>query len=191
MNFQLFKFLFLFAGLCLLLTDVTDADLIDKKNISKNQFQATTLDFTKTNTVNNQHQDVLFNIDKIIPGGFSVNTFRLKNSGQILFKYQINFEIGNSSNYDFCKNLDIKLIQNNQVKYQGSLVNLNLEIPGINNIGQDDWVFFVSFNSSTNSLQNQNCDFNLNIYGWQPNQGKNAGFNYQQSLFNHISSGNW
>jgi hypothetical protein len=189
MNFSLFKFLFLFAGLCLVLTDVTDADLIDQKNISQNQFLATTLDFAGTNTINSQPQTWLFNLDGLIPGGFSVTTFRLKNTGQTLFKYQVSFQNGDNSNNNFCKNLYLKLTQGDQIKYQGSVVDLNIEIPNINSLGQDDWIFYLSLNSKDDSLKNQICNFNLNISGWQPNQSSNSGFHYHQSLTNHVSSG--
>jgi hypothetical protein len=188
MNFNLLKFLFLFAGFSLLLTDVTDADLIDKKNISQNQFSASTLDFANTNTINNQKQDLLFNINGIDPGGFSVNSFRIKNTGQSNLKYQINFQF-NHGDIDFCQSLELKLMQNNQIKYQGKLTELKLEMSNINSVDQNDWVAFVSLSSSDNSLKDKICNFNLNIYGWQPNQPQNLGFNYQQSFTNNISSG--
>ena len=190
MSFNLFKFLFLFAGISLLLTDVTDADLIDKKTLTDNQLNATTLDFSNLNTINNQNQQILFDIKGILPNGFTLNTFRLKNTGESNIKYQLNFRLIDGDQ-NFCQNLDLKLTQENTQKFQGKLTDLNIEIPQVSNNQSNDWIFMLALNHDDVSIKSKSCNFAIDIFGWQTNQPKNLGFSHQRSLIGQVTSGDW
>jgi hypothetical protein len=65
----------------LILIGPTNADFVFKKTIKNNQFSATTLDFSQLKTSNNSTVENLFNINGILPGGYQVNTLRIKNQG--------------------------------------------------------------------------------------------------------------
>jgi len=170
----------------LILIGPTNADFVFKKTIKNNQFSATTLDFSQLKTSNNSTVENLFNINGILPGGYQVNTLRIKNQGATNFSYSLTFEKVDGSD-NFCKNLEINLIKNGQSQYDGYLVDLNLE----SNLNSDenfsDWLVYIKLKDNYISSKSEFCDFNLNIIGFNdPN--KKSGFKYKRLISNHISS---
>ena len=180
------RLLFLLFMFSLILIGPTNADFVFKKIIKNNQFSATTLDFSQLKTSDNSTVESLFNINGILPGGYQVDTLRIKNQGATNFSYSLTFEKVDGDD-NFCKNLEINLIKNGQSQYNGSLIDLNLK--SILNADQSfsDWLVYVKLKDNYLSSKSEFCDFNLNIIGFNDPDQK-SGFKYKRLISNHISS---
>lgn len=180
---RLFFLLLIFS---LVLIEPTNADFVYKKTIKDNQFSATTLDFSQLKTTNDSPVEKLFNINGILPGGYQVDTLRIKNQGETQFNYSLSFE-KISGDDNFCKNLEIEFSKDSQSFYQGSLVDLNLN----NSLTQDylflDWLIFLRLKDNYLSSQPNYCEFNLVITGFN-NLKPGSGFKYKRIIHNYISS---
>lgn len=181
------RFLFLILVFSLMLIKPTNADFVSSKSIKNNQFSATTLDFSKLKTTNESTIETLFNIDQLLPGGYQVNTLRIKNQGKSELKYNISFQ-KKSGDDNFCRHLKINLSKNNQIFYQGDLVNLNLNDSFSKDLNFTDWLITLSLDKNYLSNQTLNCQFNLVILGFNQDINQKSGFEYQQIISNNISS---
>jgi len=180
------RFLFFSFIFSLILISPTNADFIDKKTVKNNQFIATTLDFSQLKTTDNSSIETLFNIDNISPGGYQVNSLRIKNKSETDMNYFLTFGKIDGSD-DFCNQLEINLIKDGQSKYQGPLVDLNLNINANNKEDFSDWLIYLKLSDKYVKSKSEFCDFNLNINAFSdPNQ--KSGFKYKRSILNHISS---
>lgn len=178
---------FLVLIFSLILIKPTNADFVTTKSVKNNQFAATTLDFSQLKTTNESTVDTLFNIDNILPGGYQVNTLRVKNQGRSNLHYQLSFQ-KNSGDDNFCRNLEINLSKNNQVIYQGNLVDLNLIDSFNSEQSFSDWLITLKLNSNYLATQPVNCQFNLVILGFNQDINQKSGFEYQQVISNYVSS---
>lgn len=181
------RLLFLIFISSLMLVGYTNADFADKKTIKNNKLTATTFDFSQVKTTNSSNIENLFDINGISAGGYQVNTLRIKNEGQTNLNYSINFEkTGGDDN--FCRQLEINLINDGQSKYQGNLIDLNLNGILDNTKKFSDWLVYVKLKDNYLSSNQESCDFKLNINGHNNNSNQESGFKYKRSLLNHISS---
>ncbi|MCW1949685.1 MAG: hypothetical protein KIH89_004580 [Candidatus Shapirobacteria bacterium] len=181
------RFLFLILVFSLMLIKPTNADFVSRKSIQNNQFTATTLDFSRLKTTNESNLETLFNIDQLLPGGYQVNTLRIKNQGQSELKYNISFQ-KISGDDNFCRHLQINLSKNNQIFYQGYLVDLNLNDSFSKNLNFTDWLITLSLDQNYLSNQKSSCQFNLIILGFNQDINQKSGFEYQQIISNNIFS---
>lgn len=177
---------FLVLIFSLILIKPTNADFVFTKSIKHNQFSATTLDFSQLKTTNESTADILFNIDSILPGGYQVNTLRIKNQGKSNLHYQI-FSEKKSGDDNLCRNLDINLSKNNQTIYQGKLVDLSLVDSFNSEQNFIDWLVTLKLNPNYLGTQSVNCQFNLNILGFNQDLNQKSGFEYQRVISNYVS----
>jgi hypothetical protein len=181
------RFLFLIFIFSLILINPTNADFVDKKTVKNNKFSATTLNFSQLKTTDNSDAENLFNINGILPGGYQVNTLRVKNQGETNLNYSLTFE-KISGDDNFCRQLEINLIKDGQSKYQGNLVDLNLDNILDKDQNFSDWLVYLKLKDNYLSSKSEVCDFYLNINGFSNNQNQTSGFKYKRIILNHISS---
>ena len=180
----------LFISLFLIYTDRTDADLVAERTVKNNKFTATTLSFSQRHTANNSHILMLFRTMGIQPDGFDVGAVRIKKDGKLNFKYHMKTVKVNGDD-GFCQALNIQVMQKGVFKYQGKLVDLSLD-SNVDNSNPQNWIFFISLDDDSTSLQNKNCEFNFDFKTWRNTPDQNlGGFYAQRLLHNNISSGNW
>jgi len=177
---------FLVLIFSLILVKPTNADFVSRKSIKNNQFSATTLDFSKIKTTNESTVESLFDIDQLLPGGYQVNTLRIKNQGKSQLKYNLSFQ-KISGDDNFCRHLKINLSKNNQTFYQGDLVDLNFNDSFSKDSSFTDWLITLSLDKNYLSNQTLNCQFNLVILGFNQDINQKSGFEYQQVISNYIS----
>ena len=181
------RFLFLLFIFSLIIVNPTNADFNDKKVVKSNQFKATTLDFSQLKTTNDSPVETLFNISGISPGGYQVATLRLKNLGQLNPLYLINFSKTAGSD-NFCRQLEINILKDNQSIYNGPLIDLNLKLDLNSQTNYSDFLVFIKLKDNYVSSENDYCDFNLIITGSSHSDSPQpSGFRYQKKILNHIS----
>lgn len=185
----LFKSLFFMILVLTVITGATSADLFVTKIIGNNKFSATTLDFSNRDTATNGFTSVLFNISGFVTSGFEVKGVRMKKDGKEDFEYKINFvkSLGDDS---LCQALQLTVLQNWQIKYQGNLSDFTLN-SNIKENGFDDWVFYINLARNEIELTNKICDFNFVFKTFRADPQKTVGFWDEEILTNHIASGTW
>lgn len=192
MNFEaksFFKGVFLLILALVLFTGVTSADLFDTEMVTGNRLTATTLDFSQRDSANGNYSSQLFNITGLIANGFQVEGVRVKKDGKLDFNYKIRVEKTAGDDL-FCSALDLTVLQNWQIKYQGRLIDFQANST-IQPNGLDDWIFYLKLNYNENSLTNKICDFNLVFHSLKINEGGTSVFSDEEILANHVSSGMW
>lgn len=176
---SLLKTIFFIYIYFLLACSCTDADFRDQQVISHNEMKATTLDFSNKSTSNEKEQNFLYEIDGFIPGGFAVESVRIKKEGKLEFSYELEYQF-ESGNKDFCSQLHLKILKNNEFVYDDKLTNLNYS-SFVNQ--HDDLVLFISL-ENTNFKTEKYCDFNL-VFNTKKNN--DTIFHDREVLNNHIS----
>ena len=179
------KLAFFLFSLFLVSTQTTDADLLDLEVIPDNTFTATTLDFSNRNTANNLQISSLFSVVGMVPGGFQVESVRIKSDGELDFSYQIYTEI-NPGGEAFCSQINLTVMQNFNQIYSGSLQEFALNSSLVDK-ENDDLVIFASFDNSDVLLTNQTCNFNFKFMTTLDE----SGFIDEEIIQNQISSGVW
>jgi len=179
------KLFVLLFGIFMVTTKVTDADLLDMESIVDNYFRSTTLDFSNRQTANNYQLSTLFNVVGMIPGGFQVESLRVNNDGEMDIDYQITslFNLGDNN---LCEVLDVKVMNDFKVIYDGKLKDLTLSSRTQSEV-HDDLVLFLYLNSSDTALTNKTCNFNVVIQSVV----ENTGFVDEEIIQNQVSSGTW
>lgn len=173
----------------LMLSNTTSADLSVKIIVSDNKFLASTLQMLSLDTSNENQLSSLFQINGLIPGGFSVKAFRIKKEGDLGFNYQLkSIKINGDDN--LYEALNIKIMQNDKFIFQGKLSELNQK-QKIEDQNKEDWIFFVSLDSDNQQLANKSCEFELNLKTYRDNPEESGGFRDEIKVSNYISSGNW
>ncbi len=173
----------------LMLSNTTSADLSVKIIVSDNKFLASTLQMLSLDTSNENQLSSLFQINGLIPGGFSVKAFRIKKEGDLGFNYQLK-SIKINGDDDLYEALNIKIMQNDKFIFQGKLSELNQK-QKIEDQNKEDWIFFVSLDSDNQQLANKSCEFELNLKTYRDNPEESGGFRDEIKVSNYISSGNW
>lgn len=175
----------LLIGLFLINTSYTDADLFAQRTVNQNRFSMSTLSFLSRNTATNQDQSRLFDINGIVPGGFAVDSFRIKNDGKLNFNYRLKGSMVGGDNL-FCQSLQLVLIRDkNQV--QSSLVDLVYD-SSIGTNESQDWVVYVKFDNHDLVLRNKICQFDLVLRSWRNDPNSTGGIFAQKQLSSFISS---
>lgn len=172
-----------FVLLNLLFTSTTDADMIVSKEIAKNEWAATTLDFSSRDTASGANTNLLFNTSGIRPGGFQIKAIRVQKDGVMSFDYQLSAEI-TGGDASFCGSLSMTILENWQKKYSGKLSELKVERK-MEESGQNDWVLVLNFDSNDQALKNKSCNFNFVF------KTKNTGFSDEEKVENQVNSGSW
>ena len=173
----------------LMLSNTTSADLSVKIIVKDNKFLASTLQMLSLDTSNENQLSSLFQINGLIPGGFSVKAFRIKKEGDLGFNYQLkSIKINGDDN--LYEALNIKIMQNDKFIFQGKLSELNQK-QKIEDQNKEDWIFFVSLDSDNQQLANKSCEFELNLKTYRDNPEESGGFRDEIKVSNYISSGNW
>jgi len=179
----------LILGLFLLNTDHTDADIFAERTVRSNAFTATTLDFSQRHSANNSRLNLLFNTQGYLPEGFDLRGVRIKKEGKMDFRYRIKTVVKNGDP-DFCNNLSLQLIQNWQTKYQGRLVDLNIDAT-IPTSGIENWIVYLNLESSDAKLKNKTCEFDFVFKAYRTNPDIKTGFWAEKVVNNNVSSGTW
>lgn len=185
----LFKAIFLIILALVAFTRATSADLFVAKIIDNNKFSATTLDFSQRDTATNNPTSTLFNVSGFTAGGFKVNGVRIKKDGKKDFNYQIKTIKTLGDDY-LCDMLQLTVLQDWQIKYQGSLTGLSLN-SSIKDNGLDDWVFYIKLENNEINLVNKVCDFNFVFRTFRDSPESNLGFWDEEILTNHIATTIW
>lgn len=180
-NSKIIKFLFLAFSLSFALVRTTDADLLVRKFIEDNFFRGTTLDFANKQTANEFASSSLFTISSMIPTGFAVESIRIKKEGELATEFNISTQI-TSSESDFCNFLNLKILENWEIKFDGSLTSLSYQ-SDIPDKGYKDFVFVLTYPEGGTFL-NKSCQFNF-IFDSINNIG---GFSDQEILENNVNT---
>jgi len=180
----------LVLGLLLLKVGRTSADLTAQRTVENNHLRATTLALAEQHTASFTSLTSLFNTTGYLPGGFDIKAIKLTKTGELNFKYQLKIE-GSGEATPLCQNLIIKVLKNWTEIYNGSLLNFSTEAT-IPDIGNDDWIFILSFPGNDGDSKNSNCVFNLVARTWRndPNEAL-AGFWSKKQLTNLVTTGTW
>ena len=174
----------IFLGLlCLQFTKVTAADMSTTKRVAKNEWSATTLAFSNRDTANDQNTNVLFNVSGLKPGGYQVRTVRVKNDGAMKFGYSLKTEM-TGGDENLCNNLEIKILENWQTKFDGAMKNLNLG-GQVENAGSEDWIISLGLTNNDPSLSGKTCGFNLHF------KTNTNGLSDEKKVESTVSSGSW
>jgi len=179
------KLLFFLFGIFVVTTQVTDADLLDIEVIPNNSFEATTLDFSNRQTANNLQISTLFSVFGLVPGGFQVESLRIKKDGEMDFSYQITSEFGTGDGL-LCQELDIVVLQEYEKVYEGKLSEFYYS-SRIFETEIQDLVIFIRLDNSDQSLMNLTCNFNFLFQTVE----ENTGFIDYELVQNQVSAGVW
>lgn len=184
-----FKAIFFLLLIVIIFSGVTSADIFDTEIIGNHKFSATTLDFSLVDTASNLPSSTLFNVSGLIPSGFEVIGVRTKKEGKTDFNYRIK-TVKTAGSDNFCKALQLTVLQNWQIRYQGDLLPFSLD-SNIKNNGLDDWIFYLVFFNNDKELINNVCDFNFVFNTYREGTPKDNGLFDEEIYFNHVSSGVW
>ncbi len=177
----------LVVSTCLLLTEVTDADLFDEEVVTGNKFMVTTLDFSTRDTANLTIVNSLFRTINIVRGGFEVRAVRLKKDGQLDIPYHLAASIISSSS-PLCSALKLKIIKQNQFIYNDKLSLLNLD-GKIEGDSYEDYIFILYLDQAEAEVMNKSCEFNFSFVSRL--NGGVSGLNDREDVLNYVSSGSW
>ena len=183
------RIVFFFTMFILLFSSATDADISDSEISTGNIFTATTLDFTQNQTSNNSPISLLFNVTGLIPGGFDIKAVRTKKEGKMDFNYRIT-SLKTAGDDNFCQSLTLVLLQEWQIKYEGTINNLLLD-DYINESGIDDWIILVKLDSNNQNLSMKECQFDFIFKTWKTDPYEINGFYDEEILTNRVTSGSW
>lgn len=179
----------LLLGLFLRATSYTSADLFAERVVERNLFSMTTLSFGQLNTANNDPVSRLFEVSRIVPSGFAVDSVRIKKVGLLNFKYRLKTELRGESTA-LCHSLQLKLVENNTIRATGNAVDFSYE-SAINSNAPEDMVFYVGLDDSNPDLRNKVCEFNLVFATYRDGESGRGGIWAETKLSNYVSSGNW
>lgn len=168
-------------------TEMTDADLSVEKVVADNRLRATTLELGSQNTVNNQPANLWFQTVGLIPGGFDVRSVKIKNTGELDYKFIGTYQqIGGSEMA--CGQLEIKLVTLlGAVKYQGKINQFSWEAELKS--GEEEKLIGILMPSGGGG-QNLACQFDLVFKTKRVNQGESGGFRDEKRLTNLVTLGN-
>ncbi|MDD2823109.1 MAG: lamin tail domain-containing protein [Candidatus Daviesbacteria bacterium] len=185
---KIIKLLFLISVFFLLnISSDTDAYLLDNEPSVANIFSASTLDLSIRDTTDNSFLiSPIFNSTGIVPGYSQSKVIRIRKDGLEDFKYQFS-ALQITGDNDLCNSLNISVSLGGIVRYNGSLLGLNLTTPqNISSSGQDDWALVLSFNNNSSVLRGKSCDFSFVVRGWQLDSEETSGFQDTHTLNNSI-----
>ncbi len=160
----------------------TDADLIDQVTLPTNKWQASTLNLTQQNTIDGDSIIQYFHITRLQAQGFAVASFRLSNQGDSHPQYSINYH---PISGDLCPYLQVKMLYQDKIVYQGPLEKLRLDQQIIDS-SSSDWITIASLDSYPDLLSTYDCSFRFDISSKSTNSSGN--FTDSESLVSYISA---
>lgn len=179
--------LLVIVAVLLLVTESTDADLIDRETVPNNSITATTLDFSTRDTANNTQKTVFFNVQGMVKGGFQVNSVRIKNDGELPVNFTITTQ-QTGGDTSVCNSLQLKLLKNWQVVENKSLPTFKYD-SSIETNELQDLVFSLDLPYHSPSPSFSNCLFTITIKTDQSNQSSTRHFFDEEVLDNQVSTG--
>lgn len=185
------SFVFLMTlGVFLISTQYTDADIFAERNIKKNKFSVTVLNFYARTTFNNTEVDYLYKTAGMLPGGYDLGAVKIKRDGSVQFKYSLK-TVKNNGDDILCNSLNIQVLKKNLMQiFSGKLMNLSINSEIIDD-NPEDWIFLISMDQSDDSLRNKICEFNFNFKTYRDNPNEKGGIFAQRIIGNMVSSGGW
>lgn len=185
-----FALLLILIYLFLTRSGYTAADIFAERKVSKNKLTAVTLDLFAIESFNNFNKQVLFDYSSFLPGGYAINSLRVKSQSSGVFKYVISVKkIDGDEN--FCRSLKIKVLDLDFDKIQeGDLLDLRI-VSEVKSERVDDWIFKISLDNYDHNLSNKICKFDLDIKTYYDTPSENGGIFAQKTISNVISSGTW
>lgn len=128
------------------------------------------------------------------PGDEVSRTIKLRNEGNIPFRYNLHTE-QISGNNDFCQALELEAAVNGKLKYPfpeyKSLMDFNFySSEAVAGYGVDDWHFKVSLPiGAPDDLKGKTCEFDFVFAGWQDNpSGAIEGFSDGEKISSAINA---
>jgi len=162
----------------------------DKETSINNNVSASTLYFSLSDTANGPLSSPLFDTSGMLPGGSQTKQVRITKGGNEDFKYNISF-VKTVGDDVLCSGLNIEAKVDGVTLYNSSLSSLSYSSAPIISGGSDDLEFTISLPSSSSSLKNKSCAFDLVFKAYQTNSDGTWGFSDQHSISNNIASGTW
>ncbi len=181
--------LLLATAVILLFSQVTDADLLDREEVTANTVRATTLDFSNRDTANETGKSLFFSVQGLIPTGFQVESVRVKNEGEMDVSYELT-ATQTAGDADFCNALQLHVLSDWQTEYSGSLLGLSFDTRMLEG-EKSDLVFVVSLDDTSTSLTNDTCAFNIRVASQQLVDGEVIRFSDEEILQNQVTAGTW
>jgi len=179
----------LLAAFVIVLSQATDADLLDREVISMNTLRATTVDLSTLDTANNSQKSFFFNIQGLIPGGFQVNSVRIKNDGELDMMVAVSTQDTTGSSA-LCSALELKVLKNWQSVYDSELSSFSYDTTIV--AGQtEDLVFAVRLTSPDTAAVATTCAFNFIVATTQEAGGGTIRFKDEELLQNQVATGSW
>ena len=175
--------IFFLGFLSLTFTKVTAADMSTTKTVAQNEWSVTTLAISSRDTASDQSTNVLFNISGLKPSGYQVRSVRVQNDGAMNTNYILSAEV-TGGDKALCDNLEIKILKDWQVKYDGNLINLGISGQVVSLLNED-WVMVVGLNNKDKNLIDKTCIFNL----WF--KTNTNGLSDKKKVESTVSSGTW
>ena len=185
---QAARFLLLTAVI-LLFSQVTDADLLDREEVTANTVRATTLDFSNRDTANETGKSLFFSVQGLIPTGFQVESVRIKNEGELDVTYELS-ATQTAGDASLCNALQLRVLSGWLTEYSGPLLGLSFDTAVLE--GQNsDLVFVLSLDDTNVQLANTTCAFNIRVASVQTVQGGTIQFFDEEVLQNQVTAGTW
>lgn len=188
MFFTALKIFILAFSVILFFTKATDADFLDRESAVGNSLSVTTLDFSARDTVANGNKNLLLRTSGLLPGGFDVASFRIKNDGQTAADYRgsVIFEDGQP----LCQSLQLQLYHQEKLIYKGNLRDFAFSST-LKNSQNNDFILTLALSDNNPALQNLSCQFDLLLQTLENGQIKKKGLADSEIISNMITSGTW
>lgn len=183
-----YKIIILLLGIFLGLVKATDADLLVRKAIDANFYRASTLDFSNRQTANDFNTSNLFNVSGFLPGGFQVESLRIKLDGELGKDFDIKF-VKTGGDDGLCSALKINFLKDWSSKYNNFLRDFSYT-DHTNESSYLDYVLSIELPKnalSNTALANKSCQFNFEINLKEDG----SSFTDQELLENRIDTGSW
>lgn len=153
-----------------LVIDKASAYFLNNENSYANTCRMGTLDFSLISSGNSPTNQ----------------TISVVSHGSLTFQYNIQAQKISGDN-GFCNALSLQAKLDNELKYDGNLMSIDL-YPSvvIGDSGQDDWLFTITL---PNEFYDKTCEFKFIFDGWQTNIAVSAmGFSDKEEITNSLSS---
>lgn len=169
------------------LAQPTAADLLDKKTINQNLFQAVTIEVKNLDSATNVLKSGLFNIQGMLPNGLAVSSLRIKNTGS----HPINVAITSTSNTsEICQHLNSSLLKDwKRIIASQPLLSLEHQLELQPN-ATEDLVISIESAELPSNIQNQMCNFELVIEARSKHTSA-VQFHDTKRLQNQVYFGTW
>lgn len=179
----------LITAVIVVVSESTDADLLDRETVPMNSLRASTLDLSTKDTANHTQKSLFFSVQGLLPGGFQVNSVRIENEGELNVEYTITTELTNGADH-LCPELQLRVLEDWHQRYHEQLQGFaySSSLPAGD---AEDLVFAVQLANSTTSLIQSNCTFNFIVTTTQEAGGGAIRFRDEETLQNHVATGSW